>query len=406
MATLAHTTVPELSQFTCNSCETKFFLAEFQRKHMKSDWHRYNLKRRVAGLPSITSELFAEKVLAAKELEEFKDEDEYGFHLTPRDRRRQQRDLKPATTPSPPKVTPINTRRPSTASHHLKILIGTDHDYITDDTGSIQYDLDSCYSVESDEFHDLESKRTQDVADGETIPADHCIFCGMNNGEIEANVRHMFKRHGLYIPERSFLSDLKGLLAYLSLMVSQFQCIVCSFQGRNLELVWQHMSTKGHCRIPYESKEDKRKVGMFYTFYEEPEFRESTGTKVAFTDSEQETDLDIEDDHGVTDNYQVADIDNNGELVLPNGLVIGTRNRQRQYRQYHNTQELVLREQPAHGTVAVADRRLASGLSYHQLTQQEVLTRRAEYTAKQREVRKTKLAKANYQKHFRDEMLQ
>ena len=35
---------------------------------MKTEWHRYNLKRRVAGLPSITAGVFAEKILTLKHL--------------------------------------------------------------------------------------------------------------------------------------------------------------------------------------------------------------------------------------------------------------------------------------------------------------------------------------------------
>lgn len=48
--------------YTCNSCSLQFPTPEDQRSHMKSDWHRYNLKRRVANLPAIDEELFNEKV--------------------------------------------------------------------------------------------------------------------------------------------------------------------------------------------------------------------------------------------------------------------------------------------------------------------------------------------------------
>ena len=52
--------------FTCNTCQVAFRSSDLQRTHMQSDWHRYNLKRRVASLPPLTSEIFAEKVLANK----------------------------------------------------------------------------------------------------------------------------------------------------------------------------------------------------------------------------------------------------------------------------------------------------------------------------------------------------
>ncbi|KAJ1725240.1 pre-60S factor rei1 [Coemansia erecta] len=64
--------------FTCMACQVAFYSADQQRSHYRTDWHRYNLKRKVAELPSITAESFAQRVLAqqAKTLE---DEKKKGF---------------------------------------------------------------------------------------------------------------------------------------------------------------------------------------------------------------------------------------------------------------------------------------------------------------------------------------
>ncbi|KAL6940163.1 hypothetical protein ACO0QE_004058 [Hanseniaspora vineae] len=48
--------------YTCNSCLITFPTSLDQREHMKGDWHRYNLKRRVAQLPPISEQTFNEKV--------------------------------------------------------------------------------------------------------------------------------------------------------------------------------------------------------------------------------------------------------------------------------------------------------------------------------------------------------
>ncbi|KAJ1949764.1 pre-60S factor rei1 [Linderina macrospora] len=50
--------------FTCMACQVAFYSAEQQRVHYRTDWHRYNLKRKVVGLPSVTAENFAQRVLA------------------------------------------------------------------------------------------------------------------------------------------------------------------------------------------------------------------------------------------------------------------------------------------------------------------------------------------------------
>ncbi|KAI9506246.1 C2H2 type zinc-finger-domain-containing protein [Coemansia spiralis] len=60
--------------FTCMACHVAFYSADQQRTHYRSDWHRYNLKRKVAELPPVTAESFAQRILAqqAKAVEETK----------------------------------------------------------------------------------------------------------------------------------------------------------------------------------------------------------------------------------------------------------------------------------------------------------------------------------------------
>ena len=53
--------------FTCVTCSVAFKQADLQRDHYKTDWHRYNLKRRVADLPAVTNGDFADRVRIQKE---------------------------------------------------------------------------------------------------------------------------------------------------------------------------------------------------------------------------------------------------------------------------------------------------------------------------------------------------
>jgi len=47
--------------FTCVTCRVQYGDGDAQRLHYKSDWHRYNLKRKVASLPPVTEALFSDK---------------------------------------------------------------------------------------------------------------------------------------------------------------------------------------------------------------------------------------------------------------------------------------------------------------------------------------------------------
>jgi pre-60S factor REI1 len=53
--------------FTCISCKIAFETAEEQRSHFGTDWHRYNMKRRVANLPPVPASAFNEKVIERRE---------------------------------------------------------------------------------------------------------------------------------------------------------------------------------------------------------------------------------------------------------------------------------------------------------------------------------------------------
>jgi len=55
---------------TCITCGVGFRDAELQRGHYKSDWHRYNLKRRVVDLASVTEDQFLERQTLQKQSEQ------------------------------------------------------------------------------------------------------------------------------------------------------------------------------------------------------------------------------------------------------------------------------------------------------------------------------------------------
>jgi pre-60S factor REI1 len=52
--------------FTCVTCTSAFKDSEKQRAHYKSDWHRYNLKRKIADLAPVNAQAFAERVQLQK----------------------------------------------------------------------------------------------------------------------------------------------------------------------------------------------------------------------------------------------------------------------------------------------------------------------------------------------------
>lgn len=67
---------PSKDLFTCITCRVAFKDAEIQRLHYKTDWHRYNLKRKVAELSPVTAEEFQRRVYSQRNADEVLKQDQ------------------------------------------------------------------------------------------------------------------------------------------------------------------------------------------------------------------------------------------------------------------------------------------------------------------------------------------
>lgn len=93
-----------------------------------------------------------------------------------------------------------------------------------------------------------------------------CIFCNVDNDDLEQNLDHMYKKHGLFIPDKNYLIvDLEALVDYFHLVVFGYsECLYCGLQRRSPQAVQQHMIGKGHCKIDISSEESEYRD--FYDF--------------------------------------------------------------------------------------------------------------------------------------------
>lgn len=73
------TVIPVKDHFTCISCRVSFKDSELQRLHYRTDWHRYNLKRKVAELPPVTAEDFQTRVLNQRNVNNLENADKGAY---------------------------------------------------------------------------------------------------------------------------------------------------------------------------------------------------------------------------------------------------------------------------------------------------------------------------------------
>ena len=94
-----------------------------------------------------------------------------------------------------------------------------------------------------------------------------CLFCNYDSPSIKLSVMHMTKFHGLFIPEQPYLVDLEGLIGYLQEKINVLhECLYCHKLKMSVSGIQTHMRDKGHCMIAFDSEEEMIEVGQFYDF--------------------------------------------------------------------------------------------------------------------------------------------
>ena len=108
-----------------------------------------------------------------------------------------------------------------------------------------------------------------------------CLFCSVDSQTMDDNVDHMFKVHGMLIPNQEDLEDAEGLLSYLFTIITDFrECLYCGKTKETIEGIRSHMIDKCHCKIAFDEELDQ-----FYDF-DEGESEEGTSKKLLEEDDE------------------------------------------------------------------------------------------------------------------------
>ena len=281
---------------------------------MQSDWHRYNLKRRVASLPPLSSEIFTAKVIANKQSaaataakasfekacpvcqKNYFSENAYNNHLNSQKHKSnvfkarragstagddgasvmssafslgEPLDSKSLDGEAEEEFSQVvdgmkkaalddNTNEPlsrrPTRPHHSGAENRPEHPLSRTETSST--------SVE-----ESDAASTTSSAKPKMDPLLNCLFCNYLSPTFALNINHMGRHHGMFIPEQTFLDDPEGLIKYLYAKISDdHQCLYCHKIVHTAEGIQTHMRDRGHCMIAFETDDELVEVGQFYDF--------------------------------------------------------------------------------------------------------------------------------------------
>ncbi|KAE8225236.1 hypothetical protein CF319_g1984 [Tilletia indica] len=383
--------------FTCLSCNVAFPNAPDQRTHYRTDWHRYNAKRRVAQLPPIRQDVFQQKVVAASTTtpsttstpaqsegsaaisqaqqsadstaepsssssssnrcavcnKSFASNNVLKDHLQSKKHKDQalQASLKQAQQihtddhkPAPVEpTTSMDTSTPPTTPAPAASSSTAPTDRPTHTPPMTLNVPDNATEEEINALIDAKLASATRID-----PTTHCLFCPQTTPTLDQTLLHMSKTHGFFLPEREYLIDLPGLMTYLADKITVGNiCLYCNARGRSfasLEAVRGHMVDKSHCKLAYTEEADVLELSDFYDF--SSSYPDEEDAEWEDADGDGEEDVDMEEDGAEEDGQEkstrprpakrgnVAHYgDTEYELVLPSGVRLGHRALRRYYNQ-------------------------------------------------------------------------
>lgn len=228
------------SPFTCITCRVAFRDLEIQRQHYKSDWHRYNLKRKVAELPPVAVEDFQKRVIAQrnkddKEREEeamickacrknFNTRNQYENHLLSKKHKEKsaKQNVLSEHENENDNIDDVNLIIDSVPKSVIK-------KHVREESSSKQ----SIEDMEVDS--DVESVDSEEWIEDSANPVrnHNCLFCNHHSRSLVRNVKHMTIAHSFFVPDPEYCTDIKGLLIYLGDKIfAGYMCIWCNNSGR------------------------------------------------------------------------------------------------------------------------------------------------------------------------------
>ena len=246
----------------------EFVTEELYKAHMKSDWHRYNLRRKVAGLGMVTKEEFDARVAAQKE----------------------------------PVVTVAKKHHIKASKRNMKGA------FTARGNGVAVSDPVAAYRQQHEKVEEKKDEETETEDDVVTAEArgQDSFFDARRFDDVASGLEYMRAKYGFVLPEVGYLVDVDGCAQYLCEKVKEHRvCLWCNRQFRSFHACQQHMIDKNHCRVAYDTDDHVAELAEFYDF--------SASYDDYDDDVDEVLDLDEDDDDDVWEDVDDDDDDDDGE---------------------------------------------------------------------------------------------
>ena len=412
------------STFTCASCRALFGCSDAQRAHYQGEWHRYNLRRKVAGLPPLDEAAHRARASSAAQQHTAAEAEAAAAAL-----RRECLACGRGFHSAAAYAGHLASRKHVAAAARLA-QSGTER--VVPERGAPAGPVPPAFPDIAADATDaqVDAAIAQHVAAApDRLGPRDCLYCArVSFASVEDLLAHMHAQHSFYIPDLELLRDLPGLLAHLADKVAVWRvCLHCGGEGRapfaSLAAVRRHMRDKGHTGLRYDD-EGSAELAPFYDF---SALRPHPPSALD-SDSEAWEEISDADADAVQDTADTAPAEfddalilapDESELILPNGRRLGSRTYRHYYRQYlvpylggsesSDEDAAAIADQPQ-GQWPVPVGRAGGALSRGQppvpLSAQEKRLRRQEHDALKTFALGIGMRANGLQKHYREQLLQ
>uniref|UniRef100_A0A7S3L7H2 C2H2-type domain-containing protein n=1 Tax=Amphora coffeiformis TaxID=265554 RepID=A0A7S3L7H2_9STRA len=339
--------------------------------HYQTQWHQYNLKRRQAGLPMLLEADFEARLAAAQALRQ--ETREAGTdHLKQTKVRKEKKQQKKEKKKDKGNNAGVNMVSQVPAYNRMKEQAEQDRIETEEEQDKTNLDaapMDTENFTTADAAADAEDDENES-AGPEKVEIDplQSLFDRHMSASVEHNVDRMYRKYGFFVPDREFCSDLEGLVGYLHEKIKLgHMCLYCHRVFTTWQGCQKHMISKQHTKLRYEAGIDLEDLNVFYDFKEENErFMpahaadggamdtvedgvddqgdedgdewEDISDDEEMDDIEDEKEMDEDDEDAYSEfEEEVArmglDVTPLGELVFPDGRIVGHRSLRRYYKQ-------------------------------------------------------------------------
>ncbi|KGG50751.1 zinc-finger domain-containing protein [Mitosporidium daphniae] len=255
------------------------------KDHYRTEWHKYNLHRKISSLPPLSSEEYHQRLQVSQ-----------------------------LSSSSPPVSKGVACQ--FCDGKHGEIIEAEQTPFENAIIKKMESLSISTFEQLFAEFPDITDTVMQDLRAqfSNLILPSGCLFCTSSFKDVRDNLDHMVEMHCFFIPQVENIFDFEGLVSHLAEKINFYRTCLCCHpekRYRSVEALRKHMIDKGHTMLG----DDLEDISRFYVF-DEDEFE------------------DLDEELGDENGQNQLQLKDEYEMELPSGRRVGHRKYRRYYSQY------------------------------------------------------------------------